>query len=41
MGAIDGLELADGRRLAVGLVRRLVFEDEQVDELRRVVRLLP
>jgi hypothetical protein len=41
VGAVDGLELADGRGLAVGLVRGFVFEDEQVDEFRRVVLLLP
>jgi hypothetical protein len=41
VGPVDGLELADGRGLAVGLVRGFVFEDEQVDGFRGVVRLLP
>jgi NADPH:quinone reductase-like Zn-dependent oxidoreductase len=41
VGAVDGLELTDGRGLAVSLVRGFVFEHEQMDEFRRVVRLLP
>src|SRR5262249_28342749 len=38
---VDGLEAAHRLRLAVRLLGRLILEDEQVHEPRRVVGLLP